>query len=327
MKQKSRGKNKTLLLLITLLSTASLLSVTTFAWFTANKLVAVSTIQVNVEAQGGIQVSADGTNWKSIVNVDDLNNVAATYAASVNQIPATLEPVSTGANIDAAGLMQMYYGSVETNVGGDYILTATKTTETRNNPLGRFVAFDLFFRADSNSQLYLTTNSGVETPDVTDTGIKNATRVGFVILGNTALGSSIPVIQGLNSGVGSPTYIWEPNYSDHTAPAIAHAFDTYGITVDANRVPYAGVQAVINTAADIELADTTAIANPSLFKAVTPAYATVNGFSTYQTVFSINQGITKIRMYMWIEGQDIDCENGASGGQATFNVQLTTETP
>lgn len=327
MKQKSRGKNKVLLLLITLTSTATLLSTASYAWFTANKLVAVSQIQVNVEAQGGIQVSADGTNWKSIVNVDDLNNVAATYAASVNQIPATLEPVSTGANIDASGMMEMFYGSVETNVGGDYILTATKTTETRNNPLGRFVAFDLFFRADTNTQLYLTTNSGVETPDATDTGIKNATRVGFVILGNVPLGSAIPAIQALNSGVGSPTYIWEPNYNDHTAPAIAHAFDTYGITVDANAVPYSGVQAAITAGNNILLEDTNAVANPTLFKVVTPAYRTINGFATYQTVFTINQGITKIRMYMWIEGQDIDCENGASGGVATFNVQLSNEMP
>ena len=27
---------------------------------------------------------------------------------------------------------------------------------------------------------------------------------------------------------------------------------------------------------------------------------------------------------MWIEGQDIDCENGATGSNITFNVQLST---
>ena len=27
---------------------------------------------------------------------------------------------------------------------------------------------------------------------------------------------------------------------------------------------------------------------------------------------------------MWVEGQDIDCENNASVGDFSFNVQLTT---
>ena len=28
---------------------------------------------------------------------------------------------------------------------------------------------------------------------------------------------------------------------------------------------------------------------------------------------------------MWIEGQDVDCENNASGGSITYNLQITTE--
>lgn len=326
MSQKSRNR-RIGMLLVSLMGTFAVLGGSTYAWFTANKLVAVSTIQVNVEAQGGIQVSADGTNWKSIVNVDDLNNVAATYATSVNQIPTTLEPVSTGGNMDANGMMEMYYGTVATNVGGDYILTTEKTVETRNNAAGRFVVFDLFFRADSATPLYLTTNSGVETPDVTDTGIKNAARIAFAVLGNTAIGSTVPTIQALNAGVSAPVYIWEPNYNDHTAPAVANAFDTYGITVDSNPVPYSGVQAVVADTDDVLLGDATEASNPTFFKAMTPDYQTVNGFSTYESVFGLSQGITKVRIYMWVEGQDVDCENGASGGQATFNVQLTTEMP
>ena len=28
---------------------------------------------------------------------------------------------------------------------------------------------------------------------------------------------------------------------------------------------------------------------------------------------------------MWVEGQDVDCENNASGGNIDFNLQITTE--
>lgn len=324
MERKAKRKNRLFVLLIAMFVTVVGLTTSTYAWFTSNKTVSVSEIQVNVEAKGGIQVSADGSSWKSIVNVADLLGADATYAASINQIPTTLEPVSSGINVDAAGLMEMYYGTVQTNVGGDYILTATKETEVRGTT-GKFVAFDLFFRADTATDLYLTTNSGVETPDATDTGIKNATRIGMVVLGNTAIGSTLPTIQALNSGVISPTYVWEPNYNSHTAPAIANAFDTYGITVDTNAVPYSGVEAPIVVGDDVLLGDATELANPTLFKAVNPIYKTVNGFTSQVKVFGLNAGITKIRFYMWVEGQDVDCENGASGGQATFNVQFTTE--
>ena len=32
-------------------------------------------------------------------------------------------------------------------------------------------------------------------------------------------------------------------------------------------------------------------------------------------VFSLKAGITKVRMYMWIEGQDVDCIANASHGK------------
>ena len=28
---------------------------------------------------------------------------------------------------------------------------------------------------------------------------------------------------------------------------------------------------------------------------------------------------------MWVEGQDVDCENGASGGNVTYSLQITSE--
>lgn len=42
-------------------------------------------------------------------------------------------------------------------------------------------------------------------------------------------------------------------------------------------------------------------------------------------VFSLKAGITKVRMYMWIEGQDVDCEDDASGSNIAFDLQLTVK--
>lgn len=35
-------------------------------------------------------------------------------------------------------------------------------------------------------------------------------------------------------------------------------------------------------------------------------------------------GEGKIRVYMWVEGQDVDCENSASGATINFDLQFTT---
>ena len=330
-KRSNKRKRKLLLLLFALIFTGIMVSTSTYAWFTANQTVTLGEIMVNVEAQNGIQLSADGTNWKSIVQTDDLKSVhATTYTTSVNQIPDTLEPVSTVGNIDADGKMEMYYGVVGSNDDGDYILTATKDTEVEGTT-GKFIAIDLFFRVDTTTDIFLTTNSGVTTTDVTDTGIKNASRIAFVILGNTAAGSSISSIQGLNAGVASQKYIWEPNYDVHSAAAVSHAYDTYGYTTTqtgGTLIPYSGVKAEINTDDNVIIQQS----NPTdytdtysaFFDTVTPDYTTVEGFSTNQQIFSLNAGITKVRIYMWIEGQDVDCENNASNGTISYNLQFTT---
>ena len=75
------------------------------------------------------------------------------------------------------------------------------------------------------------------------------------------------------------------------------------------------------------LGEATAAKHSSLFKAVTPNYTTVAGFSQYKQIFSLSAGITKVRIYMWVEGQDVDCENSASGGSITFDLKISTEDP
>lgn len=331
-----KRRKRLLLLFLLLLVTGVLLGTSTFAWFTANKTVAVNDIQVNVAAQNGIQISVDGTSWKSIVQTSDILNATTKYAAAVNQVPSSansLAPVSTAGNIDSNGRMEMYLGDVKTNATtGDYILTATKDEEVANATSGSFIAFDLFFKVDANSPIYFTPNTRVVTSDANDTGIKNATRMAFVMLGNTTTGASLANIQALNAGTSAVKYIYEPNYDVHTAAAVNNAYDTYGITTTTtggSLLAYSGVKAPIPESAAIPLkvpsSTTHATSYSSYFDPVTVNYSTIAGFSNNFSGFTLNAGITKVRVYMWIEGQDVDCENSASGGNVTFGLQLTTE--
>ena len=135
--RQKRRKYRLLILLLLMLGTGTMLATSTYAWFTSNKNVSVETLKVNIEAKNGIQISADGTKWKSIVQKADLVGAhPGNYKTAVNQIPEALEPVSTIAVPDDNGYLPMYYGVVETSEtvanNGEYIITATKTTEIDN---------------------------------------------------------------------------------------------------------------------------------------------------------------------------------------------------
>ena len=59
---------------------------------------------------------------------------------------------------------------------------------------------------------------------------------------------------------------------------------------------------------------------------VTPSVVTPENYTgAYQQVVRLEAGVTKIRVYMWVEGQDVDCENNASGTDISYNVQLSTQ--
>ncbi len=332
--RKKRRKYRLLILLLLLLGTGTMLVTSTYAWFTSNKNVSVSSIKVNIEAKGGIQISADGTNWKSIVKASDLLAVKnSTYTGSTNQIPNTLEPVSTAGVVGEDGKFPMFYGTVVTstteNNNGEYILTATKETEVAGTE-GKFIAFDLFFKVEKETPIFLVSGSGATTDDTTDTGIKNASRIGFIYLGTAEANATVADIQALNAAAASPAYIWEPNYDVHTDAGVANARDVYGVTVGKTggaALGYSGITAEIDTTKDILLGKANATDNADKFKAVTPQYTTVAGFTNYQSIFPLAKGVSKIRVYMWVEGQDVDCENSASGGNITFDLKISTEDP
>ena len=327
--RRKRKKYRLLILLLLLFGTGIMLATSTYAWFTANKTVSIGTLEVQIEAKNGIQISADGTNWKSIVQKTDLTSASTTYDAAKNQLPDVLEAVSTGGVVNNDGQLPMYYGNIGTNAEGNYILTATKETDT-NGETGKYIAFDLFFKVDKESDIWITPTSGVKTTDATDTGIKNASRIAFVVLGNTTAGDTVANIQALNKGTASSTYIWEPNYNIHTPTGIANARDVYGkvdVTADHAILPYSGVISEINDGDNVLLGNATQAKDATKFKDVTITYKTKANFTHYIPAFKLSNGITKVRIYMWVEGQDVDCENNASNGNISFDLQITTELP
>ena len=323
---KKRKKSKKIFIaILMILFTGVILTASTYAWFTANKTVTVSQIDVNVTTSEGLQISADAVNWKTVISNDDITGV--TYSGNKNQLPketATIKPTSTIGEIDGAtGFMKMFVGTVESNDAGNYILTATQSIETKSTTTGDFVVFDLFFQTNAAATIYLTSSSSVKASK-TATGIQNAARVGFVVQGHAAAGTDAATIRALKSDGTVPAVIWEPNNDVHTAAAVKHAFDVYEISTQQTGAPklaYKGVKKDISKTANIPLNS----AETEYFADVTPNISTtVAGITDkYKRVFDLEAGVTKVRIYMWVEGQDVDCEDNASGGAVAYNLQFS----
>lgn len=314
-----------LLLLLAILLTAS-----TYAWFTANKTVTVDDIDVRIEAQNGLQISANGVDWKSIVTVNDLLNAA--YTDNTNQIPSVIEPVSTIGDV-TNGKMAMYYGQVDP-VDGVYSLTATKEETEAAGTTGKYVAFDIFLKVNQNEDnVILGANSTVlfnGAEAATNKGLQNAARVALLFQGNSEATADVSEFIAQNGALPftqenqTTTYVWEPNSDVHTAAGVKAAYDTYRITTtekDANPIAYFGIKQDITT--PVRLMDTygtdttnfTSMTNNNL-------YTTLSAMTDKQNAFSLSKGVTKVRVYMWVEGQDVDCENTASGSDITFRLEL-----
>ena len=119
---KKRKKSKKIFMaILMILFTGVILTASTYAWFTANKTVTVSEIDVNVTTSEGLQISTDAVNWKTVISNDDITG--ATYTGVTNQLPgqtASIKPTSTVGEIDTAtGFMKMFVGDVTSNDAGN----------------------------------------------------------------------------------------------------------------------------------------------------------------------------------------------------------------
>ena len=326
-KKNERRKYNLRYSLLLLLLLLVFLMVSTYAWFTANQTVTISTLDVNVQTSNGLQISADAINWKTILQKADITGASATYTSSVNQVPDEMQPVSSAGIVDTGtGYMDMYFGTVDAlEDGTGYSLASDKEVDTRGAE-GRYIAFDIFLRVDQTTPVYLTTASNIITKEgAADKGLQNAARVAFIDEGNVADVGDSTGAQALKGGTTS--IIWEPNYDVHTAAGVANAKEIYGLdttTTGASQLSYQGIKAEFADSEGVTLKNTNTFSQ--YFQTVTPTISTVKDFDAQQTLLNLKAGITKVRIYMWVEGQDVDCENNASGTDISFNVQITKAT-
>ena len=338
-------------LLIILLLTAVLLVMSTYAWFTANRKVNIDKLDVKVVASSGLQISADGSEWKTVLDKDDLIGAAASggkYAGAVNQLPTYMKPVSTVGTVDATGFMEMYLGEVthdlttgSTTYDRD-LLASTKQTDVDINSVssstateaGAYMAFDMFLRYDNGQpttdKLHMT-GSVVEdtTTATTNKQLENAARIA-VYPGGVCPASDVELNNGANvrstaRGTNLTATIWEPNCEVHNQKSIDNAA-LYGVTLANGDVvsSYDGVKTAFALTDQVLLYQ----ADSSHYNGKFGAVSTVKTRKTETPdilLAPLAAGATRFRVYMWIEGQDYDCQNYASGMDLLYNLSFSLD--
>ena len=357
--KKSEKKNRKFRSLILLLFlTIVMFGASTYAWFTANRVVSIESIDVHVETSDGLQISTNGSTWKSVVTQSDIKTGA--YAGANNFIPETLDAVSTSGattqnNTAKTRVLNMYSSVIGTDTtSGLYTLATNSVDESTDKT--KFVAFDLFFKVSAKKKVYInTSDSGsnvVMAENSSDRGLKNAARVAFVPIGEAASTATVQDITQAYYANFPSVKIWEPNNDLHSTAVVNSVGVEYGYTGNTaltasggSPVTYYGIKAPIPTDKAVDLISAvngtvTQYDSTTFSETVSPGTVTSSGgiystsgllLSTPGTlaantdyhIFTLNAGVTKMRVYMWIEGQDIDCENNASGTDITFNLELS----
>lgn len=371
-KEKNENRKRRLLLLILLLVCTMIMTVmTTYAWFTSNRIVAVDDLQVNVTAINGLEISADAIEWSTKINKDDL---IASETNNHNQLPSVLSNVSSAGEVDEEGNLRIYSGLVTECPEGDTICeedgyylssAATKTYDNycydrdSANEAGPaavrcsndtyVMAFDIYLKLDgehtSGVELSLTPNAGVTKTDVRNNGIQNTARVAFVEQGHLSKDQyldGVPVVgedgttEKNDDGTdkvtpgysvigamknGTRAIVWEPNSNGHTQKGLDNA-KKYNIVYDGqSKLEYMGVKTPFN---NIPLYKVYATEYADYFKQPeTIIYSTENNTTATNTGIILQNGVTKFRVYFWVEGQDIDTENYAAGSNMKLNLEFS----
>ena len=286
MKQKNLVKKAVFPALVALLCSVIALTSVSYAWFTMGDKASVETLNMQVTTAAGLQISASGSegSFKSNLLLSDLNAVES------NNIPNTaVVPVSTDGKVKENEVV-FYNGTIE-----DGSLTkAVKST-------GDFIVFDIYLKVAAGKTLQLDKDSVVASV-TKDTHL--ATRVAFYHLGNatTAAGA-----KSLTLSDESSFKIWEPN-----AKIRSGAVKDAGNTTDGSVLGYRGITSVSESGVPTLTTDVISVITPNQGADLKTSAAT--------DLFDLGEGFNKIRVYIWLEGQDVDCVNEVSGG--AYSVTL-----
>jgi hypothetical protein len=304
-----------------LLVSALALTTATYAWFTTGHSGKVSQITLTAENQSGIQLSADAENWKGTITLDELT------AQKTTTYSKDLSPRSSDLTVKSGKLALYNLESMEKDITTDGKTISKNIVYTEDGSSNGIVSFDLYARNTGTVEKTLYLDSSASVKGVADTtgkttGIENAIRVAFVKQGTQAGSTSSTEAKKLSKG--ESVWLWEPNSKSHSENSLYSGQGTQ---------PTYAIKGEISKDANVTLnaegiLDKDTYPDYVTSTSVTPNLSDVNTDSAIVKIPA--NSIVKFTVYIWLEGQDVDCTdkeaNGSFTVDLTFNDGTTTTT-
>ena len=332
-------KKTVIIFLITFFITVILLAAT-YAWFSSSLNVKVKFFDLKVSTDTGLFISLDGINFSDSIEVSldsVIHDLKATYPNHTNQWAVNgLWSVSTNGIPDSnSSKFAVFEGGMRKYTDrarkGQRYLNTYLVDESEPSEASKYVAFDIFLKNASGSpkkdNLYLSpmTYIGFDSTATQETienmqDILNTLRLGIVKIGETSTKSDVKTIQNLQCNNECMSVIYEPYSLDHNEESV-NAVAGFNINIqDHTYVPTYGVikegkfldhkSGFVNSGVNL---DTEHFAlQHTIFE---------QDFS--EPIFQVPNGITKARVYLWIEGQDVDAlEVFSEGAPIYLNLEF-----
>lgn len=315
-----------------------LLIFSAYAWFSTSLNVKIKTFNMIVSRNSGLSISFDAINYDKSIEISEdilINKLVETYPNNLSQWARNgLIPVSSPGIINSNN----YFFDIYKSGGVRYknrnrdkaYITTIAAPETERSPVNNFIAFDLFLKNETGSPISdnLFLEQGTEFMMVSDhdeemVGLVNSVRIGFVKVGSVPHNTPVNTIQNLQCNNNCQSIIYEPNSMNHSEMSIERA-KKFGINLKPGKEfpTYAYKKA----GGPFELIDTVSGSvglDYNYFKL--QETMTTNAFD--EPLFTIPNGITKIRVYVWIEGQDIDSlETDSEGAEVSISINFMKDT-
>lgn len=291
----------------------------TYAWFYASLNVRVEFFNMVVSNNSGLFVSLDGIDYGSSVEISKnslLTELKDKYPNHTNQWARRgLFGVSTNGLSSPYNSKFDVYTAKEINYRGEgnkkRYITTELSPEDKPSDSNVYVAFDLFLKNVSGSpytdNLYLADGTSIyfedEKVDSYADGSLNSMRIGIVKMGSTSSKSDIDIIQNLTCDDTCEMLIFEPNSLSHSDESIERA-KKYGVTIKKGEaMPTYGV---IKASDKLRFESGHEGTGYPLDTEHLALQETIKSTSMEDPIFEIPNGVTKIRVYVWIEAQDVD---------------------
>lgn len=334
-------------ILMMLVVTALALIGSSFAWFTVANTATVAQITTSAQSDGvRLELSKNATRYytRSI----DVNNgaISAVLPNSLYQVSTTglLEDKDHN-NLSTLEFFNSKYNGYSVTDGKEYIVSKKDTTVTESldgklaattrtaNNYGlqgdsygeaegatqpTYIVFDLYFSTDRKADIYFFDSTAIKGKDANaadysdDADVLKALRVAVVYLGSTETASEVVALDG---SLSNSVAIWQVLGND----------TVYGINKESYNDGENGSEAEFESYKDnsgyVNNAGVTTYGSELIVGANKDTAGKTKLFSTpAPSNDTVERVYSKVRVYVWLEGQDPDCLSKVASQDIQINL-------